>query len=218
VIKMSAILKEKIPAAIVSAIFVLFVMQFFFEVPQLATINTEINGIGAIIAAFAIILSTLNIAIVYGTRIIKRTKNWEYSVLLIITLVVTVVSGLMEGEKGTVFQWIYLNINYPIGATIFSLLGFYIVSAAYRAFRAKTWEAAVLLIFGAVLIMWGAPIFHLYVPGLNTIGSWMLDVPNVAGFRGYMIGVAIAAVTIGVSTFLHKTSAFESTKSGAGGE
>jgi hypothetical protein len=216
---MSIILKDKLPATIISIIFLLLVIQFFFNVPsQVAGINTDIQGIGAIVAAFAIVLSTLNIGIVYGTRVIKRKSNWQYSVLLIATLIVTSIAGLIEGERGTTFQWIYLYVNVPIGATIFSLLGFYIVSAAFRAFRAKTWEAAVLLICGAILIMWGAPIFHLYVPYLDFMGTWMLDVPNVAGFRGYIIGVAIASVAIGVSIFLQKQSAFQSTKAGAGGE
>lgn len=216
---MSVLLRNKIPAWIISIIIVLALLQFYFNLPfDLGAVTTDINGIGAIVAAFAMILASVNIAVVYGNRIIKRSNHWEYAVVLLATLVITVITGLIEGEMGTNFRWIFLNVNTPIGATVFSLLGFYIVSAAYRAFRARTWEATVLLLTGAALIAWGAPLGHVIFPWIGDVGVWLLDVPNTSGYRGYLIGVAIAAVTLGVNLLLQKYSPFQSVRAGAGGE
>ena len=211
--------KEKIPSTILSIIFLLLVLEFFLNVPDsVKTINSDIRTFGSIIAAFAMMLGSANIFKIYGNRIIKRSSNWEYGVLLLGVFAASVLFGMTEGTKGSTFLWIYNNIQVPIGATIFSLLGFFIVYAAFRAFRAKTWEAAVLLICGAVMIWWGAPLGKSIFPGIDTIATWLVDVPNSASFRGYGMTTAIATVVIGLTLLLQKMSLFERMKDAAGGE
>lgn len=214
-----AMQKEKIPSTILSIVFILLVLEFFLNVPEpVKAINTDIRNFGSIIAAFAMMLGSANIFRVYGNRIRKKSENWEYAVLLLAVFLVTVFFGLMEGTKGTTFLWIYNYIQVPIGATVFSLLGFFIVYAAFRAFRAKTWEAGVLLVCGAAMIWWGAPLGKAIFPGIDAIATWLVDVPNAAAFRGYGMTTAIATVVIGLTLFMQKMSAFERMKEAAGGE
>ena len=48
-------------------------------------------------------------------------------------------------ETGTAFWWLYEYAFKPLTATMFAMLAFYVASAAFRAFRAKNVEAALLL-------------------------------------------------------------------------
>lgn len=214
-----ALHKEKIPSTLLSIIFLLVVLEFYFNVPEvISTINVDVRNFGAICAAFAMMLGSVNILRVYGNRIRKRADHWEYAILLLIVFFTTIISGLIQGPKGIWFLWIYNNIQVPIGATVFSLLGFFIVFAAFRAFRARTWEATVLLCCGAIMIWWGSPLGKSLLPSIIPIATWLIDIPNAAGFRGYMICTAIATAIIGISIFLQKTSVFERVKEVAGGE
>ncbi len=213
-----ALMKEKIPSTILSIIFFLVVIEFYFNVPAfISTINVDLRNFGAVVAAFAMVLGSVNIFKVYGNRIRKRSEHWQYAVLLLTVFVVTVFNGLVYGPKSANFLWIYNNIQVPIGATVFSLLGFFIVYAAFRAFRAKTWEATVLLICGAIMIFWGSPLGKSLFPPIIPIATWLIDVPNAAGFRGYMVTTAIATAIIGISIALQKKSIFQSVKDVAGG-
>ena len=46
----------------------------------------------------------------------------------------------------TPFQWVTDRFFQPLQSTIFSLLAFFMASAAFRAFRARNTEATILLI------------------------------------------------------------------------
>ena len=58
-----------------------------------------------------------------------------------------------------VFLWLFENVQVPLDATMFSLLAFFIASAAFRAFRARNVEAALLLISACVVILGLTPPF-----------------------------------------------------------
>ena len=209
--------QNRIPSILVSVFIFLLVAEFFLEVPVvIQSVNSELRTYASIIAAFAMLLGSANIIRVFGTRIIKRTSNWEYSVLLLVSLFATIGFGLLEGAKGTYFLWLYRTIQVPAAATVYAIIGFYVVFAAYRAFRARTLEATILLIGGFLAIMWGSSLGHWIWPGVDPVTSWLIDVPNTAGFRGYQMAVGVATAAVGVALFLHKQSLFQ--KGGAGGE
>ncbi len=93
------------------------------------------------------------------------------------------------------FFFIYLYIYVPLSATMFSLLAFYIASAAYRAFKAKTKEST-LLLGAAFLVMLGrVPIGEAISHHFTEIADWIMNVPNTAGQRAILIGAALGLVS-----------------------
>ena len=198
--------QNKIPGYLMSAIILILVAEFFFPVPNVVqSINSELQTFTAICAAFAMLLGSANIVKVYGSR-----------VLILTFLFSTIGFGLLEGSGGTYFKWLYNNVQVPAAATVYAIIGFYVVFAAYRAFRARTIEATILLITGFLTLMWGSSIGHVIWPGIAHVVPWIVDVPNTAAFRGYKIAVAVATVAVGAALFLHKQTLFQ--KAGASGE
>ncbi len=102
------------------------------------------------------------------------------------------------GRDGRVFVWIYDHVFDPCNSTMFALLAFFVASAAFRAFRARNIEAA-LLLGAAILVMLGrAPIGRSISDVFPDLAQWVIDIPNNAGRRAIMMGAAIGAIATGL--------------------
>lgn len=100
------------------------------------------------------------------------------------------------------YQWIFLFLFSPMQATMFSILAFYIASAAYRAFKAKTREST-LLLGAAFLVMLGrVPIGSSIWGGFGAVADWIMQVPNTAGQRAILIGAALGIVSTALRILL----------------
>jgi hypothetical protein len=89
-----------------------------------------------------------------------------------------------------------------MNATIYSIIGFFIATAAYRAFRIRTVEATILLTCGTLVLLKNAPIGAAIWPGFETIGDWIMRVIQTTGWRGVYVGIAIGTVALAVRTWI----------------
>lgn len=94
------------------------------------------------------------------------------------------------------YDFLNKGVFIPLGAAMFSLLGFYIAAAAYRAFRIRSLEATLMMI-AAVLVVCGQTSFTIMIwEGFSPIRNWLLQVPNSAAFRGIAIGAGVAGLVL----------------------
>lgn len=98
----------------------------------------------------------------------------------------------LKGKEPT--NWIYESIQRQAGATQYSLLGFFICSAAYRTFRAKTPLAAVLLVSALIVMLGQVPIASMIWDKLPVLSGWLLDIPNMAVKRAILFGICVGSV------------------------
>ena len=153
---------------------------------------------------FALVLGIMSITMAHSTKIQRRLPNWQYSIVTLAGLYLTATAGFIWGtQEGTPYMWIFRNIQMPMGATMFALLAFYIASAAYKAFRARSAEATVLLL-AAIIVMFGqVPIgVQIFGEGIIDITQWILDVPNLASKRGIALGVGLGMVATSLRILL----------------
>ena len=128
------------------------------------------------------------------------------------------------GEK-TGFEWMFKNIQVPMQATMFSLLAFYIASAAYRAFRARTLEATLMLVTAVLVMLARVPIGdflwqHIMPDSVlqwkanlpEDVAGWILNVPSMAARRGIILGISLGAIATSIKIIL----GIERTYTGAG--
>lgn len=99
-----------------------------------------------------------------------------------------------ESTQRQIYNLFYEGIFVALGSAMFSLLGFYIAAAAYRAFRVRSMESS-LMMTAALLVMLGQIPFGVWVwDSLPELRLWILRVPNSAAFRGVAIGAMIAGL------------------------
>ncbi|MCJ8345592.1 hypothetical protein MJH12_08625, partial [bacterium] len=98
------------------------------------------------------------------------------------------------------YTLIFENIYDPLQATMFSLLAFFMASAAFRAFRAKSFEAFLLLLSAFLVMMGRVPLGEMLggVFGYGYVfpetSDFIMKVFNTAGQRAIMIGATLGMV------------------------
>lgn len=107
-----------------------------------------------------------------------------------------------EGLRSTMFRAFFDHILIPIFATMFSLLAFFIASAAYRAFRARNLMASLLLLAALIVMMRFNPYFGPLSPYLSKTANWLMNVPNLAAQRAIVIGVGLGIVATALKVIL----------------
>jgi len=155
-----------------------------------------------IIFAFAAFMGSYSLLSLHYSRIKRRNEGWGYSVLLYLGFGVMLLFGIYNNGNwvlspratGGGVDWLYNYVYNPAQATMFSMLAFFIASAAYRTFRAKTLEAA-LLLAAAIIVMFGqVPISNLVSDKIPGIAQWLLAYPNLAVKRAIFFGVCMGMV------------------------
>jgi len=148
----------------------------------------------------------------HTTRVRRRTEHWQYSFLVFAGMIIMVCVGVPFGEQDSVFVWLYDNVQVPMDATMFSLLAFFIASAAFRAFRARSFEATLLLVTAMIVMLGNIPIGDLvwnkvmswtpWADGASGARQWILDVLNSAARRGIILGVSLGVISQSIRIIL----------------
>jgi len=152
-----------------------------------------------IVSAFALGLASVNLTLVHTKNVSRRRDGWIYSVILLVTMAIYAGfrSYIEINPADTVaaahYESIYTYILSPLSSGIWACLAFYVASASYRAFRARSLEATVLLVAAILVMLGAAPVGSLIWGKFPDIQSWLLNVPNMTGQRGIVIGAAIGS-------------------------
>jgi len=202
-------MKRTVPLVLTFFVGMFMIGEFFIPHYQYRLITADFLEWGVVLAAAAFVLGLFNLLQVNLPKVIRRDPDWGYKLLMLVALVVTLVVGFAEGsarqEPGHVYKWIYDAMFVPLNATMFALLAFYIASAAFRAFRARNIDAAILLVAAVIVMLARVPVGEsLPIVGdkLPQFMNWLMDVPNIAARRAIFIGAALGAVATGLRVIL----------------
>lgn len=189
-------MRKTLPVIIAFVCGVSVVIDYFFNVPTLKPFTQELLTWRSIITVFALGLGAVNILRIHIKNLERDKGKNVFSLALLATFVITIFVGVTMGQASSPYKFIFDYINVPTGSAIFSLLAFYIGTAAYRAFRAKNAEAAILLICGCTVMMGRVPIGAKILPFTPAATNWIMSVLNVGGQRGVMIAGAIGFIAV----------------------
>lgn len=190
--------------AIVIGLFVLvdlFAAQWPGEILGVVGLKALFQAIGSmllswmtLILAFALILGFSNVMSVHWYYIRTRRSGYPYSVVLLISLIVTLLLGLAFGPNSTPGRFIFDFVLQPLEATFFALLAIFIVIAAFRAFRIRNLETLFFVLFTVIVLLGQVPLGIYLWAELPVIKDWILNVPTLAGIRGILLGVALGTI------------------------
>ena len=198
-------MRKELPLGIAGVVGFIVLLDYFLKMPSLNNLSKLLQDWAIIVSGFALALAAVNLVLRHTSIVTqpqKKTDERIYSAFLLLGLAYFTITGIGWGITKTPFKWAYDNFFSPVGAATFSILVFFIASAAFRTFRARNHEATVLLLCGIVVMLGNAPVGEVFWKGFPGISAWLMKIPNVAGNRGVMIGAALGSIAVGVRTLL----------------
>lgn len=195
-------MKRTIPLIIAFLVGMGLLLDNFITFAPLNTSMVSLRSWLVMIALFSLMVAALNLLMVHIPRIMKRKGTWSQSIVMVTFMLLTIISGIFIGTKGTIYQTLYTGIMTPGGSTVNALLAFFIASAAVRTFRARNLESTLLLITAIILMLSNVTVGNAISKYLPVVGNWITNVPNATAQRGLIISSSLAFVTINLRNIL----------------
>lgn len=151
-----------------------------------------------IIFAFTLIVGAISFVRV-NLRGIERGEDRAYRIVSLVGVAVMPIVAIGWGIKGgSPFMWIFENIQVPMQATVFSLLAFFVASASYRGFRARSLQAAILLGAALLMLISRSSIGDLLWDRIPEATEWVRNTPAMSARRAILIGIGLGSLTTSV--------------------
>jgi cytochrome bd-type quinol oxidase subunit 2 len=196
-------MRKEVPLIITFLAGSFFIADYFIPHTGFSNVAETVNGWAIIVVAFAYILGVANVVRVNVDRIQRKDIDSPYRIALLVCLFFMIAVGIGWGiREGTVFDWLFVNLYTPMQAMMFALLAFYIASAAFRAFRIRSAQAAMLAITAVIVMMGRVPIGEAVWSNFSELTEWIMNVPQLAGKRAILIGAALGAISTGLKVIV----------------
>lgn len=206
-----------------------FVAGLFYAVEFFWPVNAEgqnwlspgvepVAHMTQVLQAFALGLGVYSLSMVHLRAIARQRSGWGFSVVLFGAMLAICILGLLKEERPNrynenAFNFFFVGGLQSLDATMFSIIAFYIVSAAYRAFRIRSTEATILLV-SAFIVMMGqvalGQIFTSALPAeglaanlrLENIRNWILTQVNSPAILAVDFGLGIGSLATALRLWL----------------
>jgi len=153
-----------------------------------------------ILAAFALLLGVINLVLVHWKKVSTKQPGNIYSVVLLLSLVLTVIVVSLSGPTGFWSLWIFNTFQVPVEISLLAVLAIVLVYAGARLIsRRPKWYTVLFIATALIVLLGSAPLFLLgeFTP-LSALRAWLSQVPAMAGARGLLLGVALGTIATGL--------------------
>ena len=207
--------KKLAPLIVAFVMGVFFGLQYYIPHPFTDDLLTGMSKWFIVIGGIAMGLGIVSLFYSHIYKIKRRAPAWGFSFVMFIALFTMLGVGIYcanaevitETGKQTIYGWLYQSFMVPLQSTMFSILAFYVASAA---FRAKTKEATLLLI-AAIIVMFARvpmgeaiyaqiPTFQVggmtIPPTIGNITGWIMKTINMAAQGGISLGICLGVIAM----------------------
>ena len=196
--------------------------------PMMLTVGNAV----LVISGFTFFLGAFSLSLVHAKNVAARRRGYYNSIAFFVAFIAMAVFGLWQNYAPADqmlfkhFLWIrsltvqqvhgYLfnDMYVPLGATLFSVLAFYMATAAYRAFRVRSAEASFMMV-AAFLVMLGQVPLGMWLTHnlpqagwlsglrMENIAAWILGVFSMAGLRAVAFGILVGGLAMSLRIWLN---------------
>ncbi len=199
--------------------------------------TTVMGKILQVIQGILLFLGVYSVLRVHAGRFLKRQKDWAFSLVLLCSMMAMITVGYGEyidnvrsagvhanAESWTFWQYgkdfLFDGMLQNMDAAMFSIIAFFILSAAYRAFRIRSIESTILLASALIMILalmglaeygsgqvieritGGDPSHFANNFSLTSIRLWIRDTLQAPSIRALEWGIFIGGLAMGIRLWL----------------
>ncbi len=186
---------RRFPLAVCFIFGLVMFLQYFSEHPFATNLNQTILDYWQIVFAFTLIVGVFTY-FKNNVAQISRGSDRPYRLVGLAGFAAMPLLALVWGIKAdTPFMWMFENVQAPMQSTVFALLAFFVASASFRGFRARSLPASVLLLSALLMLLSRSNIGGFFSDGLPEIANWIRDYPSMAARRAILIGIGLGSLT-----------------------
>ncbi len=182
-------------------IFGLF-MLFQFFIPVMGGVYRKVLDWMQVIYLSSLLVGVVALGLLHLKKVSAQSSGWAYSLVTIIGLLAMPVAAFWGTGESSAFFWLFNSMQVPMQSTVFSLLAFFVASAAFRGFRARSLPAFLLLLSATIVMLGRVPIGTKLFFDFPAWAQALLDVPGVAARRGILIGIGLGSVATSLRVVL----------------
>ena len=204
-------IKIKAPISTAVAIGVGIIVLVGYFIPSMDSIRFILLRTGLVLAAVALLVGIINLATVHIKKIGKESENSGYSLILLISMLVTLIVGIIDmvqtylvGRPNfQITNWVFTNIQLPIETSLLAITTISLTYAAAGILRKRMNIFSISFFFVVLLVLLGSfSIPPATIPFLQVVRDWILRVPALGGARGLLLGIALGTITTGIRILL----------------
>jgi len=172
-----------------------------------------------VLQAFALGLGVYSLASVHMRTVARQRPGWGNSLALLVSGLLMAIAHIGKETAGdqsaykTLDRFLYDGMLKSLDATMFSIIAFYIVSAAYRAFRVRSTEATILLVSAGVIMLGQVAVGQAltnWIPNdgflanfrVENQANWILKKINSPAILAIDFGLGIGALAMSLRLWL----------------
>jgi hypothetical protein len=196
-------MRRRLPQIVCGLFGVLLLLLYFSSHPIARSLNLLVLvEYYQIIFAFTLLLGVVSFVRV-NLKAIERREDRPYRIVALGGLLLMPILALVWGIKGdSPFMWVFDNVQVPMQSTVFALLAFFVASASYRGFRARSVAAGVLLVSALLALLSRSDLGGLIADHLSPLAEWVRDYPSMSARRAILIGIGLGSLTTSVRVIL----------------
>lgn len=178
-----------------------------YFIPSMDSVRFILLRAGLVLAAVALLAGIVNLATVHIGKMGKESENSGYSLILLISMLVTLVVGIIDmvqtylaGRPNfQITNWVFTNIQLPIETSLLAVTTISLTYAAAGILRKRMDMFSISFFFVVLLVLLGSfSIPPATIPFLQVVRDWILRVPALGGARGLLLGIALGTITTGI--------------------
>jgi len=187
-------MKRGLPLLICFLFGLLMFATYFSSHPLANKINLTIPVYWQIVFAFTLIIGIINY-LRNNIEAINRRQDRPYRLVSLVGFAAMPVVALIWGiDADTPFMWLFENVQAPMQSTVFSLLAFFVASASFRGFRARSLPATILLVTALLILLSRTPLGNVF-DNLPDIADWVRNYPSMSARRAILVGIGLGSLT-----------------------
>ena len=177
-------------------------LQYFLSHPAAIWFRQNVLESWQIVFAFALVVGVFSFIRV-SIKKISRGEDAPYRTVSLVGLVSMPILAMVWGTRiDSPFMWVFENVQAPMQSTVFALLAFFVASASYRGFRARSVPAVVLLSAALLTLLSRTELGGWMSSWLPDTADWIRSYPSMSARRAILIGIGLGSLTTSLRVIL----------------